>query len=389
MSEKTDKKNTAKAVDIIFVIIFILILIIPFVFMDHTPVIDSVIENRRMTMWPGFGFDSLHNDWFGHYAEDRVFLREEAIRLKADANALLFDDFSEDLHMWGKEGYIYPADKDYIGNYQRLNVNEDLIYDLTTYAANTEGYAKENGMAFVLMIAPNKSSVYPEFMPDDIHLDESRASLLSCIGESADKKGVTCVIPDDVLTENKESLLIGGDIFGTYNKRYDCAHWNDFGAFCALKKVDEVIAGKVNVPAVTDKDFDKSVCKKDDLEFFTSDFKISDVIPVFTCNKPAGEAAQLSFEPTVLPGNNMAYIHNEEALSDKSILILHDSFLDGKESWYSYRYKDVYITSRVNYENMKEYMDNIHPDVILFEVAERSFVDDLPAYTSLGSISYH
>ena len=37
---------------------------------------------------------------------------------------------------------------------------------------------------------------------------------------------------------------------------------------------------------------------------------------------------------------------------------------------------------------MKDYIDLIRPDVVIFELAERSFADDLAAYTQLGEISY-
>ena len=38
---------------------------------------------------------------------------------------------------------------------------------------------------------------------------------------------------------------------------------------------------------------------------------------------------------------------------------------------------------------MKEYIDVIKPDIIVFELAERSFADDLHAYTELGTYDYH
>ena len=88
------------------------------------------------------------------------------------------------------------------------------------------------------------------------------------------------------------------------------------------------------------------------------------------------------------PGNAVAYYYNENALTDRTILILHDSFLDHKETWYTYRYREVYYGSRGNYTNMKAYIDLIQPDVIIFEVAERAFADDLHAYTELGNVIY-
>ena len=39
-------------------------------------------------------------------------------------------------------------------------------------------------------------------------------------------------------------------------------------------------------------------------------------------------------EVPVVPGNNLAYFYNPQASGDKTILILHDSFLDNRESYY-------------------------------------------------------
>ena len=90
----------------------------------------------------------------------------------------------------------------------------------------------------------------------------------------------------------------------------------------------------------------------------------------------------------MVPGNNLAYFYNPQASGNKTILILHDSFLDNRESYYYGRYREVYYGSRVNYTNMKDYIDIIQPDIIVFELAERSFADDLYAYTELGTYQY-
>ena len=79
---------------------------------------------------------------------------------------------------------------------------------------------------------------------------------------------------------------------------------------------------------------------------------------------------------------------NENAGSDKTILILHDSFLQDKEYFFTTRYREVYMISRQNYERMQYYVETLQPDVVLFENAERAFVDDLYAYVNLANITY-
>lgn len=379
-------KKRKKAADLVFAVCFVAMIFIPFLLLDTTESIDSELENRALTQWPGLHFDKLHTEWYGHYVEDRVAFRDEAIILNADINYHLFGTFSEELHMPGKDGYIFPADEGYVQNYQRLNIDEALMDDLMTYLERTDAYVKEQGGQFVFMICPNKSSVYGEYMPESIHVDESRESTLDMAARKLDERGIAYVIPDGAFREIKETEQI-------YNRKYDCAHWNDLGAFYGLNMAEALIHETyADVPVMEEADFTRSTETVTGLEFFATSSEITDEIPRLVCSNPSGNGVATDspyrVDVTVEAGNNMAYFYNPDAPGDRTILILHDSFLDQRETWYTYRYREVYFTSRVNYTHIREYIDLIQPDVVLFELAERSFADDLAAYTRLGDLVF-
>lgn len=379
-----DRKK--KAADIVFGICFMAMIFVPFLMLDTREHIDSSLENRALTQWPGLAFDKLHTEWYGHYVEDRVGFRDAAIVFNADISYYLFGEFSEELHMPGKEGYIFPADEGYVQNYQRLNVDEGLMDGLMTYLSRSNAYIKEKGGLFVFMIAPNKSSVYGEYMPGGIYVDETRESTLDMAERKLEALGIPHVVPHEAFREIKEREQI-------YNEKYDCAHWNDLGAFYGLSMVDEVIREACpDIPAMERGDFEESIETVQGLEFFAASREIPDQVPRLSCSAPSASGivtdSPYRVDVPVMAGNNMAYFYNENALSDRCVLILHDSFLDDRETWYTYRYKEVYFTSRVNYTYMKDYIDLIGPDVVIFELAERSFADDLAAYTELSTISF-
>lgn len=375
-----------KAADILFGICFVAMIFIPFLMLDTRESIDSSLENRALTKWPGLYFDKLHTEWYGHYVEDRVAFRDAAIILNADISYYLFGEFSEELHMPGKEGYIFPADEGYIQNYQRLNIDEELMDSLMVYLSRSNAYIRKRGGLFVCTIAPNKSSVYGEYMPEGIYVDETRESTLQMAERKLEALGIPHVVPHEEFREIKEREQI-------YNKKYDCAHWNDLGAFYGLAMVDEVIHETYpDIPIMERGDFEESQEVTTGLEFFAASKEIPDQVPQFTCTAPSSHGVETDSpyraDVPVIAGNNMAYFYNENALSDKCVLILHDSFLDNRESWYTYRYREVYYASRVNYTYMKDYIDLIKPDVVIFELAERSFADDLGAYTELSTITF-
>lgn len=379
-----DRKR--KAADILFGICFVAMIFIPFLMLDTREEVNSSLENRALTKWPGLHFDKLHTEWYGHYVEDRVAFRDAAITFNADISYYLFGEFSEELHMPGKEGYIFPADEGYVQNYQRLNIDEGLMDDLMVYLSGSSAYVRKQGGFFVCLIAPNKSSVYGEYMPEGIHVDETRESTLDMAVRKLKENGIPHVVPHRAFWEIKEREQI-------YNEKYDCAHWNDLGAFYGLSMVDEVIKEVYpDIPVMEREDFEETSEVTRGLEFFAASEEIPDTVPRLVCTAPSlgGVAVDGPYrvDVPVVAGNNMAYFYNENAASDKCVLILHDSFLDNRESWYTYRYREVYYASRVNYTYMKEYIDLIKPDVVIFELAERSFADDLGAYTELSTLSF-
>lgn len=375
------RQKKKRWLDSIFVICFLGLLLLPLLFLDTTETINSDLENRTLTSWPGIHFSKLYNEWYGHYVEDRAGFREEAIKAQVALNYYIFGEFSEDLHMYGKDHYIFSADGGYVENYQHLNTQQDMVLDLCTYLERTSEYADEKGADFIFMICPNKSSVYSSEMPDSIHVAEDKISNLELCKEELSKRGVSYVIPDEEFKARKNTEQI-------YNVSFDCAHWNDLGALYGLSLVDEKIAEEHGeIPRLFMADFDLTYEKKQ-VDFLT--VPLLDTVPVLTLKRDGSRQTDSELLPTlpVEPGNNMAYFYNQAIENDTCILILHDSFLDDRAEWFAYRYKEVYFTSRTNYSHMKEYIDQIHPDVILYENAERSFADDLSAYTLLGTLEY-
>nr|MCR5655432.1 hypothetical protein [Lachnospiraceae bacterium] len=101
-----EKKNRPKLHTVLFIVLFLAMLIVPALMLDATEPLLSDLENRAMTVWPGLGFDKAHMDWYGHYAEDRVGFRQQAIAANNYLNFHLFREFDEDIHMYGKSGHI-------------------------------------------------------------------------------------------------------------------------------------------------------------------------------------------------------------------------------------------------------------------------------------------
>ena len=378
-----NNSKTEKMVNFIFVIVFVGMIFLPFCLLDTTEIIDSSLENRRMTMWPGWHFNQEINAWYGHYVEDRVAFRETAVRFYMDATYAVFGEFSEDLHMYGKDGEVFPADDGYIRAYQHLATDEELIDSLVTYLDRTNQYLEKQGVPFVFLAGLDKKTVYGEEMPDYIHVDTTKESIMEMLARKLTEKQVPYVIPVQELRDAKQVERV-------YNQKYDSAHWNARGAMIGLRLLNEKVREMdPDVPLLTEDVFTASSEEKT-LEFIS--LPITEQVPVYMLKSEYGDSiladgSLLDVLPHV-EGTGIQHYLNENALSDKTILILQDSFLDGKQDFFAYRYQNVYMISRQNYESMQYYVETLKPDVVVFENAERAFVDDLYAYTNLANVTY-
>lgn len=378
-----NNSKTEKMVNFIFVLVFVGMIFLPFCLLDTTEIIDSSLENRRMTMWPGWHFNQEINAWYGHYVEDRVAFRETAVRFYMDATYAVFGEFSEDLHMYGKDGEVFPADDGYIRAYQHLATDEELIDSLVTYLDRTNQYLEKQGIPFVFLAGLDKKTVYGEEMPDYIRVDTTKESIMEMLARKLTEKQVPYVIPVQELRDAKQVERV-------YNQKYDSAHWNARGAMIGLRRLNEKVREMdPDVPLLTEDVFTASSEEKT-LEFIS--LPITEQVPVYMLKSEYGDSiladgSLLDVLPHVA-GTGIQHYLNENALSDKTILILQDSFLDGKQDFFAYRYQNVYMISRQNYESMQYYVETLKPDVVVFENAERAFVDDLYAYTNLANVTY-
>lgn len=378
-----NNSKTKKVINFIFALVFVGMIFLPFCLLDTTEVIDSSLENRRMTMWPGWHFNQEINAWYGHYVEDRVAFRETAVRFYMDATYAVFGEFSEDLHMYGKDGEVFPADDGYIRAYQHLATDEELIDSLVTYLDRTNQYLEKQGVPFVFLAGLDKKTVYGEEMPDYIRVDTTKESIMEMLARKLTEKQVPYVIPVQELRDAKQVERV-------YNQKYDSAHWNARGAMIGLRLLNEKVREMdPDVPLLTEDVFTASSEEKT-LEFIS--LPITEQVPVYMLKSEYGDSiladgSLLDVLPHVA-GTGIQHYLNENALSDKTILILQDSFLDGKQDFFAYRYQNVYMISRQNYESMQYYVETLKPDVVVFENAERAFVDDLYAYTNLANVTY-
>lgn len=150
------------------------------------------------------------------YFRDRFFLRQELISLDHLLSAKLFGASGDSGVILGKDGWLYYADtlEDYTGV---SPMGERELYSAAYNLLLMKNYCEENGKQFLFVIAPNKNSLYPQFMKDyGARVDISDAQRLM---DRLAELGVPTADLFSAVAETNEQLYFAHD-----------SHWNTKGA---------------------------------------------------------------------------------------------------------------------------------------------------------------
>lgn len=265
----------------IFIAVFFIICIVPsagmLVMGESQPAANEILASKPEIVREDGTFNTSLNDDITDYIADRAAFRQEIITAYAAAKAAVFGESAADDVIIGKDGWLFYS----------KTVN-DYLHDNTLSKRNINGiartvkmmqdYAQSQGADFIFTIAPNKNSLYGQYMPN--------------IGKVLDnEKNV------DML---KKALAIQdaayADLFYAFRSQDEVlyhardSHWNNRGAALARDTLMEFYK---------DQSSDESGQASADWKFFDGDFnKINDHKgDLYEMLYPAGKALDSDFEP--------------------------------------------------------------------------------------------
>ena len=172
------------------------------------------------------------NDSFGEDAEN-WFSKSFAFRGKVvDAVSRVREKLigvGNDQVVVGKDGFLFFEDTvdSFVG---QNRMTEEELTAAAESLKRLEEYAHEHGAEFVFVCAPNKSTVYPEKMPD--RYQKTEESDFDRLYAELYRLGVSCIdLRSRFDTESDESLI--------YHKRD--THWNGLGAYIAFDEISSFL----------------------------------------------------------------------------------------------------------------------------------------------------
>lgn len=216
------------------------LLIFLFLFVLFLPITENLLrifpetelfENRQLATFPIISETNILSfpKNFENYFNDNFGLRKYLIK----ANNMIYIDllsFSSNTKVvLGKDDWLYFAgENEALYNYKKKHTEEELKLYFNILENRTESFA-EQGTHYYMIIAPNKQSIYPEYMPE----------YLQKLNENSEYDQISEYFSNNSLNINidvKKALLKEKQKGNLVFYKTD-THWNDYAAFIAYQEI--------------------------------------------------------------------------------------------------------------------------------------------------------
>lgn len=358
-----DKLN--KLSKIYLIILFCILILVPNIaYFFVTSEKRGNIENRALSNRPVLSVDNVETypKDYENYYNDVLPFKNFLVNTNSRMKYYLFRMSPAQYVIRGNEGWLfydsqYKDDYNSMADYLGTNLlSEDEMKEYLDSLLNKREFLKSIGSDFVVFIAPNKSTIYSEFMPSYYEKTEySRTDqLVDYLKENSDLK---IVYP-------KEELEYYRDNFD-YNVYYKTdTHWNELGAYVGYYELMKVI----------DPNFKNK--KLEETKFLAEAYEDGDLAGMIRLN---GLLNDTKFEMTDFNTDVKAEIKDiqgdaikrftSDVNNGKKLIMYRDSFAM-KLLPYLYTEFDesLFMWSSTIFEDQ---VKREQPDVVVLEVAER------------------
>jgi hypothetical protein len=357
-------KNNIKNAYYLRIVLFLSIIIIPIFNMNFKNDQISEIDNRMLMNFEDIftdsnGSESMFNN-VASYVNDRIGFRTSMVSLYTKGMDILFDELVHPSYEYGKDGHVYLNLPETAVNLRFQEVFSSFIKDFQTYC-------NERDIKFLYTLEPNKSTIYPEYLPEGYNRSTEN---LDYFLELLEEKDINYLSNIDTLLNAKEDPNYKDMLL--YNVKYDAGHWNETGAIAGFS----AIIDRLN-------DLDSRVGQFD-ISKYESEEVINETLPAsnFIINEETTNYNLKEYnieyieeyEDEIKRHENFRYFTHYKNLTNTDaprLLIFAGSYFNNKEKFITGNFSEVMKIH--NYRNVidYEYYINIYnPDIVLFESTE-------------------
>ncbi|MDR0642709.1 MAG: hypothetical protein LBG07_09650 [Treponema sp.] len=311
---------------------------------------------------------------FERWFNDHVGFRETLINLYRKINGPQWSFHYQEgglSYTVGKEGHHFFSGTNHalIAKFQgRAIFSDEQLRAFAQKLSAIKNYLDKEGIPLIVMFCTTKETIYPEYYPETILRGPEPVQL---------------DIITDYLKENtsvdvfsiRQALMAQKDRYLLYPKAPpgDLAHYNEIAAFFAYRELMKHI--NVHFPEIIPYTTDDIIIECD--ENGTADVTLKEEITYKKSNDSP-------FNDLELPNSDFNEVFENSAANPLTILLLRDSYAGIGATYFSryiaQHFNETIMTHFLNTNNLKQYIDTFHPDIVVFESCEFMFV---PLFQSL------
>lgn len=193
-------------------------------------------EKRRMASmpeWPGESLDAFPSQ-FADYFADHIGFRRSLIRGYNRLSLSLFGESPVKHALVGKDGWYYRGGPNPLAVY--LRTNPFTPAELLTWRDSLEirhDWLAKKGVRYLFAVTPNKSTIYPEYMPDRVRRMDNPARIEQLMRFLKAHSYVPVVDMRGMLTAEKEN--------GQMYYKTD-SHWNELGGYMGYRQLTQMLS---------------------------------------------------------------------------------------------------------------------------------------------------
>jgi hypothetical protein len=357
------------------------LIIIFFFFLDHIFLITKrthLMEKRKIAEKPSFRFDSISSfpQQYTSYFKDFFPLRSTFIYLNNLIKVRCFGISPTPKVILGKQSWLYmgrESDKIDVAAYfrQLKSFSKEELEQWKSLLQKRQKWLAKRNILYLFIPVPNKSTIYPEFMPDHIQPMGSQSLLDQLVGYLKTHSTVPVL-------DLRDALVAAKKVHPVYSKTD--THWNDFGAYIAYREIIGYISSRFKevmpIPLSRFKIIPKNRSGGDLAIMLSLHKEVMREDMVFLTAHPSLTAAGIGMK------NISKYIKQGTTECTEGaplkLLMVHDSFYKKLKPYLSEQFVKVHYI----WDWKMNFYSNIilreKPMIVIDQMAERFLMGDIP-----------
>ena len=327
-------------------------------------------ENRKLAVLPSLKFDieilrkypieltNYFNDHFGFrntFVVMNFLIRHNILRESTSSQVLL-----------GKNGWLFYTNDRAIEDYRGItHFDEETLKEMARSYENKREWLSRKGIKYILVLAPNKETIYGEWMPDFLFKIRNRSGMDEIVDYIRENSNVDIIDLRKTLFDNKirEQLYLKTS-----------SHWNDYAAFLAYREIMKHVSQwfpSAKADSLQEFSIKREEIRGDDLAEMLGGvdyFREQNIILV--PNKPR-KARKVDFNPSATYKDTFAM--KQENTDLPRVIVFRDCFFDKIIPFFSEhtQYSKYYWQSWNPDTPIGDIIDTVRPDIVIEEKIER------------------